>query len=59
MISPPAAASAPAAGPAAHPPLRLMIVDDSPIARAVLSRMVSAQPDMEVAALASNVEEAL
>ena len=40
-------------------PLRLMIVDDSPIARAVLSRMLSNHKDMEVVALASNAAEAL
>lgn len=36
-----------------------MIVDDSPIARAVLSRMLSAHKDFEVVALASNTVEAL
>ena len=57
----PAAAPAPPAGQArpAQPPIRLMIVDDSPIARAVLSRMLSNQKDMEVVALASNADEAL
>ena len=43
----------------AQPPIRLMIVDDSPIARAVLSRMLSGQKDMEVVALAGNADEAL
>lgn len=36
-----------------------MIVDDSAIARAVLSRMVSGQEDFEVVAQAANAEEAL
>jgi two-component system chemotaxis response regulator CheB len=36
-----------------------MIVDDSPIARAVLSRMLSSHKDMEVVALASTAGEAL
>lgn len=41
------------------PPIRLMIVDDSTVARAVLSRMVESDPDFEVVALAGNVGEAL
>ena len=36
-----------------------MIVDDSPIARSVLSRMLSAHKDLEVVALAGNADEAL
>ena len=36
-----------------------MIVDDSPIARAVLSRMLSAHRDFEIVALAANAGEAL
>ena len=40
-------------------PIRLMIVDDSPIARAVLSRMLSYHRDFEVVAIASNAAEAL
>ncbi len=40
-------------------PIRLLIVDDSSVARAVLSRMVSGQPGLEVAATASGVAEAL
>ena len=36
-----------------------MIVDDSAIARSVLSRMLSHQKDMEVVALAGDAEEAL
>lgn len=42
-----------------EPPIRLMIVDDSPIARAVLSRMLSAHKDFEIVALAGNAGEAL
>ena len=42
-----------------QPPIRLMIVDDSSVARAVLSRMVASHPDFEVAALAGNAREAL
>ena len=41
------------------PPVRLLIVDDSSVARAVLSRMVTAHPGFEVAGTASNVAEAL
>jgi two-component system chemotaxis response regulator CheB len=41
------------------PPIRLMIVDDSPIARAVLTRMLSSHKDLEVVALAGNAAEAL
>ncbi len=40
-------------------PIRLMVVDDSPIARTVLTRMVCAQPDLQVVAQASNAAEAL
>ncbi|MGZ8348346.1 MAG: chemotaxis protein CheB [Allosphingosinicella sp.] len=36
-----------------------MIVDDSSVARAVLSRMVASDPDFEVVALAGNAGEAL
>jgi two-component system chemotaxis response regulator CheB len=36
-----------------------MIVDDSPVARAVLSRMISTYPEFEVVALAANAREAL
>jgi two-component system chemotaxis response regulator CheB len=41
------------------PPIRLMIVDDSAVARAVLSRMIAAHSDLEVIATASNANEAL
>ena len=40
-------------------PIRLMIVDDSTVARAVLSRMVANIPDFEVVALAGNAGDAL
>lgn len=43
----------------AQGPIRLMIVDDSPIARAVLSRMLAAHEDFVVVAQAGNAEEAL
>ena len=57
-------ATAPAAAAAREPrradgPIRLMIVDDSQIARAVLSRMLAAHKEFEVVALASNAGEAL
>lgn len=41
------------------PPIRLMIVDDSAVARAVLSRMIAAHADLEVVAVAGNAGEAL
>ncbi|HEX8526537.1 chemotaxis-specific protein-glutamate methyltransferase CheB [Allosphingosinicella sp.] len=41
------------------PPIRLMIVDDSHVARAVLSRMIASQNGFEVVALAGNAAEAL
>jgi two-component system chemotaxis response regulator CheB len=40
-------------------PISLMIVDDSAVARAVLSRMLSACGDFEIVALAGNAEEAI
>ncbi|MDB5697480.1 MAG: cheB [Alphaproteobacteria bacterium] len=40
-------------------PLKLMIVDDSAVARAVLSRMIAPNEDLEVVALAANAREAL
>ena len=43
----------------AGPPLRLMIVDDSQVARAVLSRMLAAFADFEIVATAANAGEAL
>lgn len=39
--------------------IRVFIVDDSPLARVVLSKMVNAAPDMEVVGSAINGEEAL
>ena len=39
--------------------IRVFIVDDSPIARVVLSKMVNASPDMEVVGSAVDGEEAL
>jgi two-component system, chemotaxis family, protein-glutamate methylesterase/glutaminase len=41
------------------PPIRLLIVDDSSVARAVLSRMVATGDEFEVAALAANAAEAI
>lgn len=49
----------PAASAGKPQPLSLLIVDDSPVARAVLTRMLSAYPDFEVAAVAGNAGEAL
>jgi two-component system chemotaxis response regulator CheB len=43
----------------ADPPIRLMIVDDSEVARAVLSRMVAAHSDFEIVATAGNAKDAL
>ena len=43
----------------ADPPIRLMIVDDSAVARAVLSRIVGADSDFELIAEASNAREAI
>lgn len=40
-------------------PMRLLVVDDSVTARAVFSRIVAGEADMEIAALASTAEEAL
>lgn len=42
-----------------QPPIRLMIVDDSQIARSVLSRMISAHKDLEVVATAGTAAEAI
>jgi two-component system chemotaxis response regulator CheB len=44
---------------AEEPPIRLLIVDDSSVARAVLSRMLSPQPGLEVVGAASCVADAL
>lgn len=40
-------------------PLKLMIVDDSPVARAVLSRMLSPHKEFEVVAVAANAIDAM
>lgn len=45
--------------PPTQSPLKLMIVDDSPIARAVLSRMIMSQPGFEIVATAANASDAL
>lgn len=55
----PALARRPRHDPTGEPPIRLLIVDDSTVARAVLSRIVSSSPDFEVAALAGSPAEAL
>lgn len=57
-MSRPAARAAGEKAPAA-PPLRLMIVDDSQVARAVLSRMLAAFADFEIVATAADAGEAL
>ena len=43
----------------AEPPLRVMIVDDSAVARAVLSRMIACHEDFEIVATAASAGEAL
>lgn len=40
-------------------PIRVMVVDDSAIARAVFARIVRAESDLELAAMAASAEEAL
>ncbi len=57
-MSRPAARAAREKAPAA-PPLKLMIVDDSQVARAVLSRMLAAFDDFEIVATAGDAGEAL
>lgn len=57
-MSRPAARAAGETAPAALP-LRLMIVDDSQVARAVLSRMLAPFADLEIVATASDAGEAL
>ncbi|WP_246450636.1 response regulator [Sphingomonas rhizophila] len=47
------------AGTAARRPIRLMIVDDSMVARAVLSRMIVADGLFEIAAVAGTGEDAV
>lgn len=46
-------------GVAADPPIRLLIVDDSSVARAVLSRMVSIHPEFELVGTAGSADEAV
>ena len=46
-------------GEAEATPIRLLIVDDSSVARAVLTRMVQSHPDLQVVATASSAGEAL
>lgn len=58
MSSPTALARRRLEGPAA-PPVRLMIVDDSEVARAVLSRMVAVHDEFEIVATAGNARDAL
>jgi len=58
-VNPNAAAPQRSGGPAGARPIALMIVDDSPIARAVLSRMLSVHKEFEVVALAGNAGEAI
>jgi two-component system chemotaxis response regulator CheB len=60
-VSPPAAAAARPrpTEPRAAAPIRVAIVDDSAIARAVLARMVSSQPGLEVVAQARDSAEAV
>jgi two-component system chemotaxis response regulator CheB len=48
----------PASRPA-HRRIRLMIVDDSMVARAVLSRMIESDPAFEIAAVAGTAEDAI
>ena len=55
----PAAAALAGGGVDAERPIRLMVVDDSPIARTVLTRMICAHPDLQVVAQASNAAEAI
>jgi two-component system chemotaxis response regulator CheB len=57
-VTRPAARAAGENAPAA-PPLRLMIVDDSQVARAVLSRMLDAFDDFAIVATAADAGEAL
>jgi chemotaxis response regulator CheB len=40
-------------------PIRVLLVDDSPFALAVLKRVVSSSPDLEVVGTAKNGKEAL
>ena len=51
--------SAAAAASPAPRPIRVMIVDDSAVARAVLGRMISSEPDLEVVGEAAGARQAL
>lgn len=55
----PAADASPSTRVAAARPIRVMIVDDSAVARAVLSRMVAGERDFDVVADAANADQAL
>ncbi len=46
-------------GAAAGDPVRVLVVDDSPTVRAVLMRLIAAEPDLELAASESSAEGAL
>ena len=46
-------------GPALPRPIRLMIVDDSMVARAVLSRMIDADRNFEIVGVAGTAEDAI
>ena len=46
-------------GRQARRPIRLMIVDDSMVARAVLSRMIDADGNFEIAGIAGTAEDAI
>ena len=45
--------------PGGQPPIRLMIVDDSLVARAVLSRMIETDGNFEIVAVAGTAEDAI
>src|SRR5271154_5343101 len=42
-----------------HPPIRVLIVDDSAFMRTALSRMIASDPEFEVAGTASSGSEAM
>ncbi len=48
MSAMPALARRPRQQPTGEPPIRLLIVDDSAVARAVLSRIVSSNPGFDM-----------
>ena len=49
----------PGSGPQSRRPIRLMIVDDSMVARAVLSRMIDADGNFDIVAVAGTAEDAI